>query len=482
LEHIVIEDKRLDSLPLTIIGRFVVPLKRRLVAMLTVGGIAIGLGWNLGAQQAAAPQITPAEFAVYDPASKATDAKARIPLLDKWKQEFPKSEFADVRDDMYLVTYQQLNDCRHSIDMAVQIRAKRPNDFQSINAVLTCIFKMPQPNAADLKTAKDTAKYVQGNANAIFVPANKGIITDAQWATLPKTYQLLAQQTLAWIPTQPPTKNNEEAEVEITKFLTMDGTQGQFSYLLAQAQLAQAKQNQSKAVPAIFNAARAAIYDGPNAYPAAARAQVLDFVTRTYTTYHGSKDGLNDVLALAKTNALPPAGFTIKDVNTINKEKSDAAAAIAAAHPDTTFWKESMRDLLTGPDGQMVFDMTFKDVELPGMAIPGVPMFKGKIVSMTPMEKPKEIVLAVYDPNVADAKLVFKTALPGTMPVGQELSFSGQLQSFTKEPFMITFLIDDPAKQLSGWTGVNAKATKAPAGKAGAKGGAAKGGAKGKGK
>jgi len=64
--------------------------------MLTVGGIAIGLGWNLGAQQAAAPQISPAEFAVYDPASKATDAKARIPLLDKWKQEFPKSDFADV--------------------------------------------------------------------------------------------------------------------------------------------------------------------------------------------------------------------------------------------------------------------------------------------------------------------------------------------------------------------------------------------------
>ena len=44
----------------------------------------------------------------------------------------------------------------------------------------------------------------------------------------------LAQRQIAWIAVQ--RKDNPKAEVELTKFLQMDPTQGQFSYFLAQAQ------------------------------------------------------------------------------------------------------------------------------------------------------------------------------------------------------------------------------------------------------
>ena len=56
--------------------------------------------------------------------------------------------------------------------------------------------------------------------------------------------------------------------------------------------------------------------------------------------------------------------------------------------------------------------------------------------------------LAIEKPGVADAKLVFETALAGKMEPGEELEFEGTAKSFTKEPFKITFAVD---KDHSHW-------------------------------
>ena len=56
------------------------------------------------------------------------------------------------------------------------------------------------------------------------------------------------------------------------------------------------------------------------------------------------------------------------------------------------------------PKIESYFEMTVKDADLPG-GVNGVNKFKGKIVSMTPANRPKEIVLAIEKPDVADATL-----------------------------------------------------------------------------
>jgi hypothetical protein len=91
----------------------------------------------------------------------------------------------------------------------------------------------------------------------------------------------------------------------------------------------------------------------------------------------------------------------------------------------------------------------------------GVEKFKAKIVSMTPANKPKELVLALEKPNVPDVTLKFEEPLPGNMEPGAELEFVGQADSYMKEPFMVTFLVTPD--QLVGWTGTNPKPTRSPA-------------------
>jgi len=51
-------------------------------------------------------------------------------------------------------------------------------------------------------------------------------------------------------------------------------------------------------------------------------AKVLDFVTKDYAAYHGpDPDGLKQLLALAKTQALPPADFKVLSAQEVTRPR-----------------------------------------------------------------------------------------------------------------------------------------------------------------
>jgi len=72
---------------------------------------------------------------------------------------------------------------------------------------------------------------------------------------------------------------------------------------------------------------------------------------------------------------------------------------------------------------------------------------------MTPETKPKQIVLALEQPNVPDVTLELSEALPGKMEPGEELQFEGVAKSYIRQPFMLVFETDP--EKIAGWTGKN---------------------------
>ena len=108
-----------------------------------------------------------------------------------------------------------------------------------------------------------------------------------------------AQATLAWVYVQ--RKDHPKAETELTKYLHLDPTQASTSLTLGGELLAQNQDHPEKLPLGLYQFARAATYDGQNSLPAAARKQALDYLTKTYTAYHGSKDGLDKLLAWPRT-------------------------------------------------------------------------------------------------------------------------------------------------------------------------------------
>ena len=194
----------------------------------------------------------------------------------------------------------------------------------------------------------------------------------------------------------------------------------------------------------------------------------MDYLNKVYVQYHGSVDGLDKLLASAKSSALPPAGFALKSKSELDRERIEAEEAAAKANPMLALWKSIKKELLSDA-GQAYFDNNMKGAAMPG-GVNNVARFKGKLVSSTPLIHPKELVLAIEDPAKADVTLKLDSTLPGKMEAGGDIEFEGVAESFTKDPFMVTFTVEK--SKIDGWTGKNAPSTKKTGG--GKKSGASK--------
>jgi len=439
-------------------------MKHELLRTVTAVGFGLTLGWVLAAQEPKKEwKGGQEEYNLFQAFQKA-DTKGKVEALDKWKAAFPTSDFAEEREEQYLIVYQQLNMNRQAFDKATEILKTRPNHFYSLSAIERLVFALPPPpKPADLDTAERVSKYILENLDTAFSASNRPTdVKEADWTTYKPAMQNAAQATLARIYVQ--RKDHPKAEIELTKYLHMDPTQGATSLSLGGELLAQNKEHPEKLAPGLYHFARAAAYDGPNSLPAASRKDALDYLTKTYTAYHGSNEGLDKLLALAKNNPFPPEGFTIESIQQISAKQAASQEEFLKAHPDLGLWQTAIKEPLTKDGGDAFFEMSMKGALLPGGAN-GVMKFKGKIISMTPETKPKQIVLALEQPNVPDVTLELSEALPGKMDPGAELQFEGVAKSYTKQPFML--VLETEPNKIEGWTGKNPP--KAPAGKSKAK-------------
>lgn len=446
-------------------------MKNPIVKVITAAGLVLGfcLGWGALAAQEPKKEWKGGqeEYNLFQAFQKAADARAKIEALDKWKAAFPASDFAEEREEQYLFVYQQANMNRQAFDKAAEILKTRPNHFYSLSAIERLVYTLPSPpKSADLDTTERVSKYLLDNLDTVFMPSNKPMdVKDADWVTYKPAMKNAAQATFAWVYVQ--RKDHPKAEIELTKYLHLDPTQASTSLSLGSELLAQNQEHPEKLPMGLYEFAHAASYDGQNSLPAAARKQALDYLTKTYKTYHGSEEGLDKLLAQAKNSPFPPDGFSLESARDIAVKKAASEEDFIKAHPDLGLWQTAIKAPLTMDGGEAYFEMNVKGALLPGGAS-GVQKFKAKIVSMTPETKPKQIVLALEQPNVPDVTLNLSQALPGKMEAGEELQFEGVAASYTRQPFMVVFDVE-PA-QIAGWTGKNATPAKsASKGKAKAK-------------
>ena len=163
------------------------------------------------------------------------------------------------------------------------------------------------------------------------------------------------------------------------------------------------------------------------------------FFVKSYTTFHGPDEaGLKDLRALAVVQPMPPAGFKIKNKNEIEAEKEEQAAK---DNPQLALWK-SVKDQLIAANGEQYFTEQMKDH--------AVPKLRGKLVSMKPAIRPKELVLAIQTPDTPEVTVKLENPLPGKADKGTEIQFEGTATEFTKDPFMLTFVVESKDK-IEGW-------------------------------
>lgn len=346
----------------------------------------------------------------------ATSPQKRLELLDQWKGAYPKSEYLEIRQELYISTYLALGDGPRTLTVAGEILGAEP-----ANPVGAYWFAVLLPEA----------KAPSPEQLALGEKASQQLLADAK----PRPgVELTAHRALGWIDWQ--RKDLAKAEEEFQKCLQLDPDHAEISAWLGTV-LAATEQPERR-VPALWQLARASAYQGAGALPDGLRRQYGEVLERLYTSYHGDTGGLDQLRSAAAAAVAPPAGFDIESAAAVALRKQDEE--LSRTDPQLATWVR-LRQKLEGADGDKYF----------AEALHGnpIPRLKGALLKAEPAGKPNELTIGIIDAAQPEIVLKLATAFSNEADLGTVLEFEGTADSFVKSPFLLTANADP--SQISGW-------------------------------
>jgi tetratricopeptide (TPR) repeat protein len=367
-----------------------------------------------------------AEYELFQAAAKEPDANKKLGLLKQHLEKYPNTAFKKENLILTLTAYQGLQQYPKIAETAKAILAIDPKDVTSMYW-LTILTETLPPTPDSLATGEKAANGLLGAEKPDTVQAE-------QWQKMTQEFKVLGHKTLAFVAAQK--KDYEAAEKEYKKVLEAQPNFGQVSYTLGSVIIAQKKPERYP--EALYHIARSVALTGVGEVPAQSRQQFDAYLKKVYTQYHGSEEGLDQLKQLAKANPLPPADFKVKTKFEVEEE---ARQNLAKDNPSLAIWL-NVKEQLKGPEGAKYFEDQFKGT--------APPAFSATVISMEPENKPKKIVVGIEKPDVPEATLIMGEPLGIKADPGTKIKFTGVPASFEKEPFMVTFDVDDYTK-IEGW-------------------------------
>ncbi len=430
---------------------------KRLTAVVILGSVcSLGL-WG----QAKQPNWKDrAEWELYDSILKAQDNNTKLGLLQNWAQKYPQTDYLEARHQLTVQTYQALGKGKEMMEAAKKMTADLPKSFFPLYWINLLTVSLNDTSPAALADGEKYANAFLAIMDETFDPTKrKAEVTEEAWKKERATMESLAYRALGWIAMS--ANKHEDAEKNLQEALKRNPADAQAA-LWAGTVIARQRKIEKQSL-ALFYFARAAAYDGQGALPPAARDQVMKSFEKNYINFHGGKDKMAEVVALAKTNAVAPADFKIMSQDEILQAQEKE---LETSNPQLAVWVKMKRGLAT-PDGATYFESSVKNAHIPGGIEVGgqkIMKLKGTVVSSTPptprAKTVKEVVLGISQAEMSEATLRFETP-QGPIEPGTVIEFSGVPVAFTSDPFMVVFEVE--TADVTGWPKPVAPAKRAPA-------------------
>jgi tetratricopeptide (TPR) repeat protein len=392
------------------------PLAKVVLGIAAVTACGFTTAWAAPAPQAAAaaqesPYKDQGEIDIAGAAGKETDPQKKLDKLKEWEQKYPDSKLKDTR-------------------LFMQAQALLP-------IALAAYGKTAPPELLD--AGQKAAQQLVDNLDTYLSDAVKTSLKapDAQWKQARGQIELQAHSVLGWVAFTK--KQDAAAETEFKKILQLDPNQAQISFWLGSVIIRQ--KNLARYSEALYEIARALSVTTGAPLADAAKTQAATYLKKAFEGYHGSDDGLDQLKAAVSSSALPPPDFHIESITEIESKKFANQEEFNKAHPDVALWR-TIRDALKADGGDAYFQ-TVKGSEVPP---PNIGMFKAKVVTV----EAKDIIVNI-DNAGGDATLKFDKAVnQKAINVGDAFEFKAEVESFTKEPYMLSLKIDDPKESIKG--------------------------------
>ena len=280
----------------------------------------------------------------------------------------------------------------------------------------------------DLQAKVQTAgQAVVDNANDAFDASKKPAqVSQADFDKAKAQALGVAHNALAWVATTK--KDSKTAGDQYKASLQANPDQGAVSYQYRQDAAGRQDDTGRAEIPddSVRICAGSPVYRGragSGGVTASDPGLLQKDLCASITEARRAKDQL---LAQAKTSALPPDGFTIGSAAAAANKEADAMNARMGSDPAFKIWYTIKQGLTT--QGDSFFSSTVKGFEVPGESVQSK-TFTGTVISIDPPDRPTKVVLGVEDPTKPDATLTFSQPLPAAaldkIKVGQKIDFSG---------------------------------------------------------
>ncbi len=120
-------------------------------------------------------------------ANNEKDPAAKLEKLDKWKHDFPVSDYDEARTGVYFEVYGALKRYHDQIMTAQELRKKLPDNLLLLRTIFgdVAFSQISSPTAEDRAAANDAAQYIIDHPDDVFSAKNKPAgQTDEQWNQL----------------------------------------------------------------------------------------------------------------------------------------------------------------------------------------------------------------------------------------------------------------------------------------------------------
>lgn len=395
-----------------------------------ISGMQVATAQAPAAQPAAAqPQQKqikdPAEYNAYVGAVQQTDPTAKISALEAFLVQYPNSVMKPDALEILMQAYQQTNNQPKMIETAQRLLTTDPNNLRAL-ALLTYLKRAAAEagqNAA--QNLNDAAQYANRGLEALKTATKPQGMSDADFEKLKNETAVIFNGAAGMAALQ--NKDFKTAQLDLRAAVEASPNDLRNVYPLALAYLTE---NPPDYPDGLFYIAKA----DDLAAGSPGQAQIDAYGKAQYVKYHGSDQGWTDVLAAAKTNAAPPAGFTVTQY----------------VPPTPT---QQAHDLVNGKTPDDIKKLSFADWELVLSAgtpedqekvwnvIKGVPLqMEGQVISATDTQ----VQIAESEDDIAQKRADIIVTMTGTIPArlmpkeGASLDFEGTPVSYTPTPFVMT--------------------------------------------
>jgi tetratricopeptide (TPR) repeat protein len=364
----------------------------------------------------------PAEYNAYVGAIQQRDPAAQISGLEAFLAQYPNSVMKEDALESLMVAYQKTNNQAKMLDAAQRILQANPNNLRAL-ALLSYIKRAQAEAGQDAQNnLTQGAQFADRGLQALQTAPKPDGTSDADFTKMKSQMSAIFNGTSGMAALQ--AKNYPVAQQRLRAAVEADPNDLRNVYPLALADLTGTPPNQ---VEGLFFIARAANL----AAGSAGQTQIESYGKSQYTKYHGSDQGWTDVLASAKANPMPPAGFTVQQYVPPTPAQQAADLVKSKAPKDMSFaeW-----ELVLSAGAQADADKVWA-------AIKGVPLqMEGTVIKASSTELQIAASQDDIDQKRADIVVTMGGTIPAKlMPVeASTLDFEGTPVSYTPNPFVMT--------------------------------------------